>query len=111
MQLAAIGEHDLVEAPHRGSCLGLVNVDGDYVSGGQRTLAPPDQHKRLRGSRFNDPMLDLTLVILRIELNQAVRVRPSEPRHRRLLQCNRLVRESRISVMREHRTAEGKKTN
>src|ERR1700680_1498284 len=106
MQLAAIGEHDFVEAPRWVARLGLVHVDGDYVSGCQGTLAPADQYKRLRGSRFSNPMLDLAFVILRIELYQAVRVRPRELRHRRLLQCNRLFRKSRISMMREQRPAE-----
>src|ERR1700681_1267477 len=110
MQLAAIGEHDLVEAPRWVARLGLVHVDGDYVAGCQGTLAPADQYKRLRGSRFSNPMLDFAFVILRIELYQAVRVRPRELRHRRLLQCYRLVRKSRISMMRKQRTTENYKT-
>ena len=69
MQLGAVSEYDFLQAARRGSCLRLVRGNGNYIARLQGSLAPADQHKRLRSSRLNHPMLHFALVILRIELN------------------------------------------
>src|SRR5579872_1641340 len=99
MQGGAIGEHDSVETSGRAARLGGVNENRDYVPRLYGSLGPANQDKRRRTARFADPMSHVAFIILDIEIKEAVRIRPHKFRHGRLLQFDKLVCISSVSVM------------
>src|SRR5579864_1626574 len=91
VQTRTVGKNDVIETAHRISGLGGEYVDGDYVAGHQGGLCPTDQYQRLRRSGFDHPVLDFPVGVLGVEVDQGVRVGPSESGDRCSLQLGNLV--------------------
>ena len=102
VQSSPVGEDNMIETPDRVTILGRIHVDGDYVAGLHRSLAPANQPQRLRCGRFSNPMCNIAFRILYIEFNQGVRIGPRKFRHRCLLQFSNLVFVGGGSVVCEH---------
>src|SRR5579872_5715831 len=90
-QSSAVGKDNMIETPDRVTRLGREDVDGDYVAGHDRSLAPTHQPERLRRGRLGNPMYDVAVRILHIEINKGVGIGPGESRHRCSLQLGKLV--------------------
>src|SRR5580704_11340433 len=96
-----VGKNDFIQAPDKVAGFCRKDVNGDDVSRLYRVLVPPKEANRRRAALFAGPMLDVALVILDVEKQNAVRISPMEFRDRGVLQDQDFVLVSRGSVMRE----------
>jgi len=88
--------------------LGLKDVNSNNVPGLQRSPFPAEQTNRRRAAYFCRPMLEVTIVIFIVEVNEGVGVNLTVFRDNGALHHHRLARVVRRSaVMRERSTANG----
>src|ERR1700688_1314751 len=72
----AIREHNLLESADRRAALDRDEREGDFITGLERILGPPEVDHVRRIAGLGRPMHHVALFVLRIKFQEAVRIGP-----------------------------------